>query len=291
MQRYFETERTGGGIDDGNEKAAADGDAGASLRQLIGTTAHLSAAHDAALRRSLPAAVFIGQGAAGGSGGHLAGVLVPTLRQTFYYFGGDKKDAKLLRALEVAEEEEEQRRRRHAAAAAADDSSEEKDHGAGLDDGEDPSTLVFCGTVQETERVGHLLRAARPALSPLVLHEAMDPQRRVEICEEFRVGRDTVPGAGCSSHTSSSGRGDGSSRLMVCTAVAARGLDFPRVRHVVMYDLPTDAATYVHCVGRTARRGEPGLATSLVKTGGGVGVFKHLHALQDAAKLHFQSAS
>jgi ATP-dependent RNA helicase DeaD len=56
----------------------------------------------------------------------------------------------------------------------------------------------------------------------------------------------------------------GRSRILVATNVAARGLDIPDVSHVVNYDLPEDAETYVHRIGRTARAGKEGVAATLV---------------------------
>ena len=53
-------------------------------------------------------------------------------------------------------------------------------------------------------------------------------------------------------------------RVLLCTDVAARGLDFPDVRHVIMYDFPKDAPTFIHRAGRTARRGAGGLLTCFV---------------------------
>ncbi|CAI2305612.1 unnamed protein product [Caenorhabditis sp. 36 PRJEB53466] len=50
--------------------------------------------------------------------------------------------------------------------------------------------------------------------------------------------------------------------ILVATAVAARGLDIPNVRHVVNYDLPGDSDEYVHRIGRTGRCGNLGIATS-----------------------------
>lgn len=43
------------------------------------------------------------------------------------------------------------------------------------------------------------------------------------------------------------------SSILVATDVAARGLDIPKVNHVIHYHLPRDASTYVHRSGRTAR--------------------------------------
>ncbi|XAR67220.1 RNA helicase [Bertholletia excelsa] len=48
------------------------------------------------------------------------------------------------------------------------------------------------------------------------------------------------------------------SALLLSTDVAARGLDFPKVRCIIQYDSPGEATEYVHRVGRTARLGESG---------------------------------
>jgi ATP-dependent RNA helicase DeaD len=52
--------------------------------------------------------------------------------------------------------------------------------------------------------------------------------------------------------------------ILVATDVAARGLDVDRVSHVVNYDIPTDAESYVHRIGRTGRAGRSGDAISFV---------------------------
>lgn len=52
--------------------------------------------------------------------------------------------------------------------------------------------------------------------------------------------------------------------VLLATDVAARGLDIPAVSHVVHYQLPRSADTYVHRSGRTARAGTAGLALQLV---------------------------
>ncbi|KAL5108584.1 ATP-dependent RNA helicase DDX3Y [Taenia crassiceps] len=50
--------------------------------------------------------------------------------------------------------------------------------------------------------------------------------------------------------------------ILVATAVAARGLDIPDVKHVINYDLPSDIEEYIHRIGRTGRVGNLGKATS-----------------------------
>jgi ATP-dependent RNA helicase DeaD len=46
--------------------------------------------------------------------------------------------------------------------------------------------------------------------------------------------------------------------IIVATDVAARGLDVPRISHVVNFDAPTDPESYVHRIGRTGRAGKKG---------------------------------
>merc|ERR1712039_610927 len=53
-------------------------------------------------------------------------------------------------------------------------------------------------------------------------------------------------------------------QVLVATDVASRGLDLPGIDHVVNFDLPKDAESYVHRIGRTGRIGNKGVATSLV---------------------------
>lgn len=54
----------------------------------------------------------------------------------------------------------------------------------------------------------------------------------------------------------------GKIEVLVATDVAARGIDIAGVSHVINYDLPVEAETYVHRIGRTARAGRDGRAIS-----------------------------
>jgi ATP-dependent RNA helicase DDX55/SPB4 len=47
-------------------------------------------------------------------------------------------------------------------------------------------------------------------------------------------------------------------QILLCTDVAARGLDLPNVELIIQYDAPTDPSSFVHRVGRTARMGKNG---------------------------------
>lgn len=56
-------------------------------------------------------------------------------------------------------------------------------------------------------------------------------------------------------------------QVLVCSDVAARGLDLPRVSCVLSYDAPQQATNYFHRVGRTARAGKSGTAITLLQAG------------------------
>ncbi len=78
------------------------------------------------------------------------------------------------------------------------------------------------------------------------LHGDMDQRARMSSLEAFR---------------------NGDVSLLVCSDVAARGLDIPDVSHVFNFDVPTHAEDYVHRIGRTGRAGKSGTAFSIVTRG------------------------
>jgi ATP-dependent RNA helicase DeaD len=57
----------------------------------------------------------------------------------------------------------------------------------------------------------------------------------------------------------------GNADLLIATDVAARGLDIEHISHVVNYDVPTEADSYVHRIGRTGRAGREGVAITFVE--------------------------
>ncbi|RHZ17263.1 hypothetical protein DYB37_009054 [Aphanomyces astaci] len=56
---------------------------------------------------------------------------------------------------------------------------------------------------------------------------------------------------------------DGTADVLLCTDIAARGIDVEGVHAVINYQMPKDVTTYVHRVGRTARAGRNGRAVTL----------------------------
>lgn len=101
-------------------------------------------------------------------------------------------------------------------------------------------TLVFANTKRVCERVAAYLEINGKNCG--LLTGDVPQNKRLSLLERFKRG--DLP-------------------ILVATDVAARGLHIPDVEHVVNFDLPQDAEDYVHRVGRTARAGASGNATSL----------------------------
>ena len=150
------------------------------------------------------------------------------------------------------------------------------------------STLVFCEECAVVERIAALVTKAMPTLCPGYLHEEMEEDARDATLALFK-GSGGGGGSGGSGDAAEPPASPARPRpqLLVCTSLAARGLDIPGLRHVVLYDVPTDVTRFVHSAGRTARRGRPGVVTCLVRNANDVGRYKRLHALCDAPKLEF----
>ncbi|WP_045738172.1 ATP-dependent RNA helicase DbpA [Xanthomonas sp. MUS 060] len=106
---------------------------------------------------------------------------------------------------------------------------------------EPESSVVFCNTRKEVDEVASSLQQF--GFSALALHGDMEQRDRDEVLVRF-VNR--------------------SCNVLVASDVAARGLDVEDLAAVLNYELPTDAETYRHRIGRTARAGKHGLALSLV---------------------------
>lgn len=99
------------------------------------------------------------------------------------------------------------------------------------------SVLVFARTRHRCEALAQALVAA--GVSASALHADRSQAEREEALARFRRGE---------------------LQALVATDVAERGLDIPRVTHVVNFDLPGATDTYLHRAGRTARVGAEGTA-------------------------------
>ena len=57
---------------------------------------------------------------------------------------------------------------------------------------------------------------------------------------------------------------NGSADILVCTNVAARGIDVDGVAHVINFTSPTSIVDYIHRIGRTGRAGKKGMASTII---------------------------
>ncbi|HEX2194002.1 MAG TPA: DEAD/DEAH box helicase [Candidatus Limnocylindria bacterium] len=101
--------------------------------------------------------------------------------------------------------------------------------------------LVFRHTQIGVDRLALTLR--RRGQNVAALHGGMSQRDRTRTLDDFRSGK---------------------IRFLVATNVASRGLDITDLPFVLSYDIPEDADTYVHRVGRTARAGKKGTAITFV---------------------------
>jgi len=97
--------------------------------------------------------------------------------------------------------------------------------------------IVFVRTRNDTLTLSeHLVNKGFKASA---LNGDMQQQDRERIVEQLKNGR---------------------IHILIATDVVARGLDVPRISHVINYDLPFDSESYVHRIGRTGRAGREGEA-------------------------------
>lgn len=102
--------------------------------------------------------------------------------------------------------------------------------------------MVFCNTLDSSRAVDHFL--SENQIYTVNYHGEVPAEKRVENLKKFKDE-------------------DGDCPTLVCTDLAARGLDLD-VDHVIMFDFPKNSVDYLHRTGRTARMGAKGKVTSLV---------------------------
>ena len=103
------------------------------------------------------------------------------------------------------------------------------------------NAIIFCNRKRDVSVVYRSLE--KHGFSVGALHGDLDQRMRMAALDAFRAGN---------------------VQLLVCSDVAARGLDIPDVSHVINYDAPHHAEDYVHRIGRTGRAGKSGAAFTIV---------------------------
>lgn len=104
------------------------------------------------------------------------------------------------------------------------------------------SAIVFCRTRTEVDVLNETLNAR--GLRADALHGGLSQDQRNRVMSKFRNRK---------------------TDLLIATDVAARGLDVKHVSHVVNFDVPVDAESYVHRIGRTGRAGREGVAITFAE--------------------------
>src|SRR4029450_1387163 len=103
------------------------------------------------------------------------------------------------------------------------------------------NALIFCNRKKDVDILYRSL--AKHGFNAAQLHGDMPQSKRTETLEKFKNNEVT---------------------LMVCSDVAARGIDIKGLSHVFNFDTPHHADDYVHRIGRTGRAGRAGTAISIV---------------------------
>ena len=104
-----------------------------------------------------------------------------------------------------------------------------------------PPVVIFCEKKGDVDDIHeYLLLKGVEAVS---IHGGKDQEERNEAIALYKTGKKDV---------------------LVATDIAAKGLDFADIQHVINFDMPSEIENYVHRIGRTGRCGKTGVATTFI---------------------------
>ncbi len=104
-----------------------------------------------------------------------------------------------------------------------------------------PPVIIFCERKGDVDDIHeYLLLKGVEAVS---IHGGKDQEERNEAIRLYK---------------------DGKKDVLVATDIAAKGLDFADIQHVINFDMPAEIENYVHRIGRTGRCGKTGVATTFI---------------------------
>lgn len=116
-----------------------------------------------------------------------------------------------------------------------------RSHKDSVEENRKQQAIVFAATRKRADKLASNLKGEGFKVS--AIHGDFSQKERDHVMNRFRQGTDSI---------------------LVATDIAARGIDVPAVGHVINYDVPNEPETYFHRIGRTARAGAEGKATSFV---------------------------
>lgn len=108
-----------------------------------------------------------------------------------------------------------------------------------LSDGSMDRVLVFTTMKHHAEKIAKQL--LRSGIHSVAIHGNKSQSQRQQALENFKSRK---------------------VRVLIATDIVARGIDIDDLSHVINYELPNVAETYVHRIGRTGRKGNSGIAIS-----------------------------
>ena len=103
--------------------------------------------------------------------------------------------------------------------------------------------MVFCNTRHNTDFIAKNLKGN--GIEAEAIHGGFTQQKRNRVLNKFQTNKVFT---------------------LVCTDVAARGLDIQDISHIYNYDVPADPKDYIHRIGRTARAGKEGKAITILSS-------------------------
>jgi ATP-dependent RNA helicase DDX41 len=104
-----------------------------------------------------------------------------------------------------------------------------------------PPVIIFCERTSGVDDIYEYLLLK--GVESVSIHGGKDQEERNEAIQLFKAGMKDV---------------------LIATDIAAKGLDFPSIQHVINYDMPNEIENYVHRIGRTGRAGKTGVATTFI---------------------------
>ncbi|MCR4327658.1 MAG: DEAD/DEAH box helicase [Nanoarchaeota archaeon] len=102
--------------------------------------------------------------------------------------------------------------------------------------------MIFCSTRRNADFV--VANLNNIGINAKAIHGGLDQKKRINVLNEFHENKGL--------------------NILVCTDIAARGLDIKGVTHIYNYDLPAVSKDYIHRIGRTARAGKEGKAVNIL---------------------------